>query len=101
MKFFRAIVGYLIGVLLTILLLSMFSIATDSKMPNSFIPANIGGIILAVFGYNFSKNKKLRPIVSHTAIHKLNVDSETVGIFDIRFNSLNILKTLKILIHSC
>ncbi|CAD7802868.1 hypothetical protein CHRY9390_00990 [Chryseobacterium aquaeductus] len=58
MKFFIAIIGYFVGVLLTIIILSMFSAGTDSKMPNSFIPANIGGIILAIIGYNYSKNKK-------------------------------------------
>lgn len=58
MKFFLAFIGYIIGVLLTIFLLSLFSSATNSEMPNTFILGNIGGVILAIIGYNYSKNKK-------------------------------------------
>ena len=56
MRIILAIAGYFVGVLLAILILAMLS--TDSEMGNSFIPANIGGIICAIIGYNLPKKKE-------------------------------------------
>ncbi len=55
MKYFFAVLGFIVGVLLVIVILAMYSAATDSQMPNPFIPANIVGIILAIVGYNYRK----------------------------------------------
>ena len=58
MKIILAIVGYFAGTLIGIILLAMFEAATESgAMKNTFLVANISGIICAIIGYNIPKKK--------------------------------------------
>lgn len=57
MKTTLVIVGYFVGVFVGIIIVAMYASATDTD-PNSFIFANICGIIGAILGYNSSRNKK-------------------------------------------
>lgn len=58
MKIILAILGYIIGTFLGILILAFITSASDSdKMGSSFIFGNIMGIICAIIGYKLPKKK--------------------------------------------
>lgn len=58
MKIILAILGYIIGTFLGILILAFLTAALDSDYTgSSFIFGNIMGIICAIIGYNLPKKK--------------------------------------------
>lgn len=60
MKILLAIIGYIVGLFLGIMILAMISSATDSdSMGSSFIFGNISGIVCAIIGYNMGSKKNV------------------------------------------
>ena len=58
MKIFLAVLGFIVGNLLGVILLAGITTASDTAMGNPFILATIVGVIFAIIGYNLPKNKQ-------------------------------------------
>lgn len=58
MRIFYIILGCILGNLGAIFGLAVFSVLTDSEMPDTFFPVTIGGIIGAIALYKTKKDKK-------------------------------------------
>lgn len=58
MKITFAILGYVVGIFVGIIILAMLTAASNKDYTtNSFIFGNICGIICAIIGYNLAKSK--------------------------------------------
>ena len=58
MKITLAIIGYIFGIFIGIIILAMMTAASNQDFTsNSFVFGNICGIICAIIGYKMPKNK--------------------------------------------
>ena len=57
MKIILAILGFIIGNFLGIVILAILSTATQSEMGNPFVLSTVLGVICSIIGFNLPKKK--------------------------------------------